>query len=122
MRSTILLALAALTISSAAFALEDAEPFSSGDRAHLLFEDSFESGGWHAAKGGVISECGNTDGPAWHQAQMQGEYSGRVVDEPARAGDHAMRFEWRRENSGESNTSRKAHLWAPMTSEPSVER
>src|SRR6056297_3168947 len=115
MRSTVIpVLIGLLAFSSAAFALKDGEPFSSGDRDHLLFEDSFESGGWHAAKGGVISECGPTDGPTWHQAQMQGEYSGAVVETPARAGDQSMRFEWRLENAGESNTSKKAHLWAPM--------
>ncbi|MFW5866980.1 MAG: polysaccharide lyase [Armatimonadota bacterium] len=123
MRNTLAIVLTALLIAgTSAFALQEGEPFSSGDRDNLLWEDSFESGGWRAAKGGVISECGNTDGPIWHQAQMQGEYSGQVADEPARAGDHSMRFEWRRENSGESNTSKKAHLWAPMAPEPRVER
>jgi hypothetical protein len=115
--------LCALALTFAApFVNAEPEPFSSGDRAHLLFEDSFESGGWHATKGAVVDECGDTSGPEWYMSQMQGEYSGVVVDEPARAGDHSMRFEWRRENSGEGNTSKKAHLWAPMTPEPSVER
>jgi len=123
MRSTMVITAIALFITSAiVLALSESEPFSSGDRNNLIFEDGFESGGWHTTKGAVLTEFGNTDGPLWYMSQMQGEYSGQVVDQPARIGEHAVRFEWRRENSGESNTSKKAHLWAPMTPEPSVER
>ena len=41
---------------------------------------------------------------------MQGDHAGRVVNVPAREGDHAMRFEWRRAHHGGGNTSKKAHL------------
>ena len=70
--------------SRSAFALPEGEPFSSGDRGNLLFEDGFESGGWHATKGAVVSESGGGEGPLWYMSQMQGEYSGQVVDGPAR--------------------------------------
>ena len=124
MRNTFALMLIALIFASTcAFAGPEGEPFDSGDRHNLLFEDTFESGGWHATKGAVVSEWGNAEGPMWYMSQMQGEYSGQVTDQPAaRAGARAMRFEWRRENAGTSNTSKKAHLWATRAPNTQVER
>lgn len=123
MRDAFIMALTVtVIISTCAVAGADREPFSSGDRENLLWEDGFESGGWRAGKGSGVSEDAGEEAPLWYMSQMQGDYSGVVVDDPVRAGEHAMRFEWRRENSGESNTSKKAHLWAWRAPDTSVER
>lgn len=112
----------AMIICTALTASADVETFSSGDHDHLIWEDGFEAGGWRVTKGTGVSEGANEDCPIWYMSQMQGDYSGRVVDAPTRAGEHAMRFEWRRERAGESNTSKKAHLFAHHAPGPHVER
>jgi hypothetical protein len=91
-------------------------------RQHLVFEDTFESGVWHAEKFSGKSGGSGPAGVKWKQSQMQGDYSGRVTTvgepgEPApRSGRHAMRFEWRTDGVAKDaqghidNNLKKAHL------------
>jgi hypothetical protein len=87
--------------------------FESGARKNLIWEYGFEQG-WNAYGHSGHSEGSSQSAPRWKQSQMQGPYSGRVVDSPVRAGKKAMRFEWRPEGLVEgkkSNTSKKATVF-----------
>lgn len=94
----------------------DPKGFTSGDRKNLIWEDTFEAGGWRASKdsgskGGTVAAA-----PEWAQSMNQGDYSAQAVktvgETPVRDGQYAMRFEWRAENYKKgSNVSKKASLF-----------
>lgn len=91
----------------------------------LLFHDGFESGGWRARGYHNRPVRDSPAGREWLSAQMQGEYSGRVVSapDPARAGRYSMRFEWRPEGYDGTNSGKKAMLhWAKPRQARGTER